>query len=77
MKKLNQNYVFIPIFLLAIIILSLKGTTSFDKELTVIGMILFTVFWIFILLFNRSSKRKMLLAITGYVVLMGIYFINR
>lgn len=76
-KEFNQNYVSIPILLIAVTILSLKGNTSYDEQLTVAGIILFTIFWGFMIFFNRDSKRKVLLAIAGYVVLMGTYFLNR
>ena len=76
-KELYENYVSIPVLLIAVTILTLKETTSFDEQLTVAGIILFTIFYGFMIFIHRDSKRKVLIAAAGYVVLMGIYFFNK
>ena len=78
MKEFNANYVYIPIFLIAIAISFLKESNpSLAGPLTTMGIILFTILWGFLAFINRGSKQKMLLAIAAYVLFMGYYLLTK
>ena len=72
MKKQNKyNHVAIPIVIISIIIIFLQNTFSYD--LSIVGIVLFTILYGYIIFKNRERKYAIILLIATYLFFIGTY----